>query len=176
MKHLPDNFRPRKRRAGFLLPLVAVYILVAFILSFGILMVGSGDQSAAFRRLRREQAFYLAEAGLQRALAEISRDGLDNVSWPMAGALAPGGFTVPEPAEEDGIFTLFATGTAGNITETVSLSFSPGADADAGGPGIFAQGCFGRSRVVLTGSSRIEAYDSSGQESDPAASVAATRR
>ena len=65
MKHLSGNKR------GYLLPMVIIYLIVAMIVGVGILTLGSLDRIEANKRLHREQAFYLAEAGINLARYDL---------------------------------------------------------------------------------------------------------
>ncbi|HOJ38930.1 MAG TPA: hypothetical protein PK644_00495, partial [bacterium] len=67
----------KNRSQGYLLPMVIIFVFISGIIGWSILYLGRSERLASKRRLFREQAFYLAEAGAQRALAYLKA----NPSW-----------------------------------------------------------------------------------------------
>jgi len=74
---------------GYLLPMVLIFIVITLILGMGILYVGGLEQIGAKKRLNREKAFYIAEAGAYRARAYLTQY---DVNWiPEDNPVAFGG-------------------------------------------------------------------------------------
>ena len=57
--------------------MVIIYMIIAMIVGAGIMVLGSLDRIEANKRLHREQAFYLAEAGIDLARFNLQNSG----SW-----------------------------------------------------------------------------------------------
>jgi len=71
---------------GVALFIVVVAIMVAAALSISLLMVATGHQKATLSSQMREQAFAIAEAGLDRAIAEANKSTNKlNPTWPPPG-------------------------------------------------------------------------------------------
>ncbi|MCX8082225.1 MAG: hypothetical protein N3D17_02335 [bacterium] len=143
----------RRYKEGFLLPMGVVFIFIILIVGMGILYLGTLERISMKKRLNREKAFYLAEAGAYRAYAHLK----ENINW------------VPESTElqlGDGTFivnlsninnqrVIRSTGNVRGITEQVELYLEGG-----GQRRTFGNGIFGKTRVYIDGSSQILGYDS----------------
>lgn len=144
----------RYYKNGFLLPMAVVFIFIMVIVGMGILYLGTLERIGAKKRLNREKAFYLAEAGAYRAYAHLKEDR----NWePETEALplGDGNFLVILEDNGDGTLNIISTGTVRNIQEKVQLTVG------AGGPrNSWAQGLFGSIRVTLANNSKIYGYDS----------------
>src|SRR5450759_3493957 len=64
-------------KSGYLLPMVIICMIIARTVGLGIRTLGSLDRIEANKRLHREQAFYLAEAGINYARFQLKQ----NSSW-----------------------------------------------------------------------------------------------
>ena len=63
-------------KRGYLLPMVIIYMIIAMIVGLGILTLGSLDRIEANKRLNLEQAFYLAEAGINLAYYRLKENAV----------------------------------------------------------------------------------------------------
>ncbi|MCM8776697.1 MAG: hypothetical protein NC905_00285 [Candidatus Omnitrophica bacterium] len=140
-------------KKGFLLPMGVIFIFIMLIVGMGILYLGTLEQLDVKRRLNREKAFYLAEAGAYRAYAHIKQ----NRNWqPEEDALPLGDGTFFVTREdESGRINIISTGNVKGIEEKVQLTLRRGSGNS------WAQGLFGSTRVTLANHSRIYGYDSS---------------
>ena len=138
---------------GYLLPMTVIFTIIAVILGASILYLGGMEQIGAKRRLNREKAFYIAEAGAYRAYAHLK----ENSSWVPEDepqSLGGGTFDVESDNTSSETIIITSTGTFNNVQEKVELTIK------RSGGGIFSQGIFGGSQVYLSGSSQIWGYDS----------------
>ncbi len=145
-KHMGNN-------KGYLLPMTAIFIIIMVILGMSILYLGGLEKIGAGRRLNREKAFYLAEAGVYRAYAHLK----DDISWEPeeeSVSLGEGSFLVVLEEGEDDDINIVSTGTVNGRDEMVKLI------VEESGGGVFGDGIFGNTIVKMTGSSQIYGYDS----------------
>jgi hypothetical protein len=137
--------------------MVMIFIVIITILGMGILYLGGLERLSANQRLQREQAFYLAEAGLQRAWAHLQ----SNPSWVPENtpiALGNGTFQLSENVQGNTVI-LTSTGTVGSESQTVSMILL---SSGAGGTthGSFSFGLFGSQSATLYNNALIDSYDS----------------
>jgi len=150
-----------KNRKGFLLPMAAIFIVIMVIIGMGILYLGTLERLGAKKRLNREKAFYLAEAGAYRAYAHLRADrNWQPETEPLS--LGDGTFLVEREDTEDGKINIVSTGTVKGIDEKVQLTLSSGAGNS------WAQGLFGSIRIRMSNNAKIAGYDSS---TDPRGNV-----
>ncbi|MBN1445311.1 MAG: hypothetical protein JW957_04300 [Candidatus Omnitrophica bacterium] len=138
---------------GYLLPITAILIVIMVIIGLGILYLGGLERIGAGRRLNREKAFYLAEAGAYRAYAHLA----DDITWDPEETpvyMGDGSFSVVLEEEDEDI-NVISTGTVNNISETVKLTLGYG-----GGGGIFSHGIFGSIRVTIWNNGFVDSYNS----------------
>lgn len=116
--------RRRGQGSALLLSVVVMSaLLVLIMLALEATSRGARQHDLA---LRRDQAFYLAEAGRQRAITTLARTG----TWPAAGqefALGPGTYTVDSNVSVSGLvwsYTLTSRGRvpgpSGPVDQTVT--------------------------------------------------------
>lgn len=145
-----------KKKKGYLLPMAIIFVLISTIMGMGILYLGGTEQVTAIKRYHEEKAFYIAEAGINRAFAYKKA----NESWhPETSPISFGGgtFVVSETVQGDTIiFT--STGTYHNQIATVSIITyrSPGSSSG----GSFGSGVFGSDSITLANNAWIDGYDS----------------
>ena len=150
-----------KNKKGFLLPMAAIFIVIMVIIGMGILYLGTLERLGAKKRLNREKAFYLAEAGAYRAYAHLRADrNWQPETEPLS--LGDGTFLVEREDTEDRKINIVSTGTVKGIDEKVQLTLSSGAGNS------WAQGLFGSIRIRMSNSALIAGYDSS---TDPRGNV-----
>lgn len=150
-----------KDKKGYLLPMVLIFIVVSILMGMAVLYIGELESIGAAKRLYREKAFYLAEAGAYRAYAHLKEDdGWDPGEEPVP--LGEGTFLVAIE-DESGDTVITSTGAFKSVSETVQLTISSGS-----GGNIWAQGLFGSERIKMSNNARIAGYDST---SDPGAGI-----
>ena len=147
------------KNKGYLLPMAIIFILISLIMGMGILYLGGSEQIAAIKRYHQERAFYIAEAGINRAFAYKKA----NESWhPELGQISFGGgwFQVTESIQgETIIFT--STGNYKNSVAQVSLiTYRTPGSGGGGRGGSFGQGLFGNQSVTIYENAWIDSYDS----------------
>jgi len=133
--------------------MAAIFVVIMVILGMGILYLGGLEQIGAGRRLNREKAFYLAEAGAYRAYAHLRSD----IAWEPEAEPVPlgdGSFSVVLEEDEDDRLNVVSTGTVNGVNETVRLVLS----SDSGG--IFSRGIFGSEKVTVWNNGFVDSYDS----------------
>ncbi|MCM8815682.1 MAG: hypothetical protein NC931_06880 [Candidatus Omnitrophica bacterium] len=144
-----------KNKTGYLLPMAIIFVLISTTLGMGILYLGGNEQIAAIKRYHKEKAFYIAEAGINRAFAYKKA----NESWhPETNPISFGGgnFIVTETVQgETIIFT--STGNYKGQSEKISIhtyrsSSRPGT--------LFNYGIFGSQAVALASNAIVDGYDS----------------
>jgi len=59
---------------GIILPLVLIFALLLIISGLAFMSLGIQENSLVQREISKRQAFYLAEAGLERALYDLRQD------------------------------------------------------------------------------------------------------
>ncbi len=84
---------PQAERGSVMLASVLIMALLIFSATTGFLLVAAGTQARAGRSHRAAQALNLAEAGIAKAAAELSRQGL-RYDGQSSTALGPGAFDV----------------------------------------------------------------------------------
>ena len=148
-----------KNKKGYLLPMAVVFVLISTIMGMGILYLGGNEQISAMKRYHREKAFYIAEAGLNRAFSFKKT----NESWhpePNPINFDGGTFRVTETVQGDTI--IFAsTGVYHNQTASVSIVTyrQPGSGGGSSG-GSFGKGLFGNQSITVYNNGWIDGYDS----------------
>ncbi len=147
------------KNKGYLLPMAVIFILISLIMGMSILYVGGNEEIAAIKRYNQEKAFYIAEAGINRAFAYKKA----NESWhPEQNAIIFGGgsFQVSESIQgETIIFT--STGSYQNSSVSISITTYRTSGGSGGGTGgSFGQGLFGYQSVTVYNNAWIDSYDS----------------
>ena len=131
--------------------MVIIYIIITMIVGAGILALGSLDRIEANRRLRRGQAFYLAEAGINYAYYRLENNPSDNLTGPYNFENVA--FQISDTVTGD-TRTIISTGTIKNVSETVAINVTKG------GSKLFGRGLFGTEEVGMEGYAYIDSYDS----------------
>jgi len=144
-------------KRGYLLPMALIFTTISLIIGFTVYMVGYHEQMSSFNRLNREKAFYLAEAGLQRAFAHLknSTSWVPPEGWSVDVPLGEGTFLVTEAVNGDTIL-LTSVGTVRGITENVELTLN----SNWGGGSIFTRGFFGDANVTIGNNAFLDSYNS----------------
>ncbi len=148
-----------KNRKGYLLPIAIILVLISTVMGMSILYLGGNQQITAMKRYHKEEAFYIAEAGINRAFAYKKA----NESWhPEQNPISFGGgtFTVTESIQgETIIFT--STGTYKGQSARVSIvTYRTPGTGGSGSGGSFGRGLFGNQSVTLYENAWIDGYDS----------------
>jgi len=137
-----------RNKRGYLLPLVIIYMIITMIVGAGILVLGSLDRIEANKRLHREQAFYLAEAGINWAYYRLKNNPAEDLNGSHNfGDVA---FQISETVTRD---TIVSTGTVKGVHETTAITVTQGS-------GIFGRGIFGSNTVTLANNAEVDSYDS----------------
>ena len=141
-----------KNKKGFLFPLVIIYTVIALIVGNGTLLLGSLERISSMKRLHREQAFYLAEAGINWARYQLKK----NSSWvpnpnPTTVSLGTGTFQLSESVTGDTVI-ITSTGTVRGTTETTSMTVTKDC--------VFSKGIFCSGGVTLDNNALVDSYDS----------------
>jgi type II secretory pathway component PulK len=100
--------RGRQNR-GFILEVVLLGAAVVFILAASMLEVGAMGVRASATRYRQTQAFYCAEAGVQRVLADLLQ-GAESSWISEEQSLADAFYRVQMDSGEDGTARVVSTG------------------------------------------------------------------
>ena len=140
-----------------MLPAILIFIVISIILGMGILYLGGLEQVGAQKRLNREKAFYIAEAGAYMAFAHLRND----INWEAPPENEPvsfgdGNFTLsiaPDP-DRKGADEIKLTST-GNVNE----KYHEKVELSLGYRNIWSQGIFGM-EIVQIGNSIIDGCDS----------------
>ncbi|MCM8821219.1 MAG: hypothetical protein NC831_00155 [Candidatus Omnitrophica bacterium] len=147
-----------ENKRGYLLPMAIIFVLISTTLGMGILYLGGNEQIAAIKRYHKEKAFYIAEAGINRAFAYKKA----NESWhPETNPISFGGgnFIVTETVQgETIIFT--STGNYKNQSERISLFTYRNPGSGTGSGGVFGNGIFGSQSITLYQNAWVDGYDS----------------
>jgi len=118
-----------------------------------ILYLGTLERLAVKKRLNREKAFYLAEAGVYRAYAHLKEDrNWEPEEEPLP--LGDGTFTVTREDDNNRIY-ITSAGQVNGVEEKVQLTLG------RSGGNSWSQGLFGSIRVTLENNVKIYGYDSS---------------
>ncbi len=161
--------KTRKKREGFVLPAVIIFIIFTIMMGLTLLEIGTLELIDANRRTDREKAFYLAEAGIGKAMAAIRVDPDHSFLYAHDenNPYSLGGGEIVLEYDSDNN-TLISTGRVGarNSPEEESIKVYLSSEG-TGGPGVFTNGIFGRGSISVKGSSKIRGYDSrDGSEQD----------
>ncbi|MCM8788664.1 MAG: hypothetical protein NC907_02615, partial [Candidatus Omnitrophica bacterium] len=143
-----------KNEKGYLLPMAIIFVLISTVLGMGILYLGGNEQIAAIKRYHKEKAFYIAEAGINRAFAYKKA----NESWhPETNPVSFGGgsFLVIEANQGE---TVIFTSTGNYKNQSVRISIVTYRTMTSGGS--FGNGIFGSQSVMFYNNSIIDGYDS----------------
>lgn len=142
-------------RKGFVLPAVIILMIFITILGIGVLELGTMENIQAIKAKNRTKAFYLAEAGGQKAMSVLSsEDWTDDPFWGTSHQLGDGTFTVMKPVNAD-TTTVRSTGVVKDQEQTISLTVRMSQSG-----GVFSQGVYGSEEILMTGSSSIYGYNS----------------
>jgi len=140
-------------KKGYLLPMVIIYMVTAMIVGTGIVLLGSLDRIEANKRLHREQAFYLAEAGINLARYDLKNSiPLPTDPQTVNSGTWTGTFVLSETGTDT--ITVTSTGTVKGNTETIRLTVT----IVGGGP--FSDGIFGADSLIVKNNSVMDSYDS----------------
>ncbi|HON05855.1 MAG TPA: hypothetical protein P5065_05405 [Candidatus Ratteibacteria bacterium] len=142
-----------RNKKGYLLPMVIIFVVISLIIGLGILYLGGSEQITAIKRYNREKAFYIAEAGVNRAIAYKKTI----TGWhPESTQINFGGGTFQVSEQSSGDTTiLISTGIYhGQQVKVSIISTSSGS-----GSGLFGQGIFANAQVYINGSSQISGYN-----------------
>jgi hypothetical protein len=145
-------------RDGLALPAVIIVVIFLIIIGMGTLELGTMDMREAIKAQNQVKAFYLAEAGGERALQIIKteEDWQEDPFWNATHALGDGEFVVTYTySEDDNSAIVTSEGIVQDQTEKVKLKIT-----FPSGGGAFSNGVFGTDQLRLTGSSQIWGYDS----------------
>ncbi|MFW6457085.1 MAG: DUF7305 domain-containing protein [Planctomycetota bacterium] len=154
-----------RTRQGLALPTAVMLVIFLIILGLAVLELGMMEHVDAKRSEVRAEAFYLAEAGGEKALAIAASDAdwKTNDFWDTSHQLGGGSYTVTytlhSSQEDTDKFTIESTGQVDNQTETVYLDVTRSKSG-----GGFSSGIFGDDELTLRGWSDIGAYDSTTDE------------
>lgn len=144
----------RKRevqRGGFVLPAVVILIVFTVFMGMVILKVGVIEKASAGRRGTREATFYLAEGGIQHALAQLRLD--ENWQPEENGQpLGDGQFFVTRE-DVDNRILLSSKGVIGTNEQQIQLTLKF--------VHVWSEGIFAREGVYLGNNAKIASYDSS---------------
>jgi len=114
--------RRASRRGGFLLGIVIIVLLVVTVLGFGYLAIAVHEFALAVRERDNAAAFFLAEAGRQRALYRLSTS-LDWSALPSElytdESLGDGTYSVRLTNKSTDAATIISTGQVGRMRRTV---------------------------------------------------------
>lgn len=146
-----------RSKRGYLLPMAIIFVLISTILGMGILYLGGNEQIAAIKRYNREKAFYIAEAGINRAFSYKKI----NESWhPEQNPVSfgDGTFYVVETIQGE---TIIFTSTGNYKGQSIRVSAVTYRSSGGGSSGnLFGNGIFGSQSVTLYNNAWIDGYDS----------------
>ncbi len=130
MKMAARISRPGDGRSGMVLVVVMCLAVVIGVLAAALFTASTTQAKSAKRYIRMEQAFYIAEAGIEHAAAVIDANSLTNV--PAGGlpgltnalSFAGGNFRISAVSTNPNSFLITSTGTYANITRTIQVSLT----------------------------------------------------
>ena len=159
--------RRARRQQGFIFLLIPPVIAGMLILSAASLTRSLSDRQAAIRFLANQQAFYLAEGGLDMALKTLREAPPDQPlpACPPSQELSTGSASCAMTTQADGTILVTATGSVGTTaTQTIT------AVMDRPTP-LFQWALFSNGWIYLWSQpgSLVDSYDSSVGPYDPAA-------
>ncbi|MDD3297165.1 MAG: hypothetical protein PHU64_07420 [Candidatus Omnitrophica bacterium] len=147
-------------RKAVALILSCVVSVVLAILGLAILSGSIAENNMSQRNLQFTQAFWLAEAGLQKALYSLNEDnwqGWQDTSGDksLEQALGSGTYNVEISNISGGQPQIIAIGLVGQIQRVVEASLTEVS------PLVFTHAAFGKTSLTMTGNSATDSYDSS---------------
>ncbi len=125
------SFAPlQDSRSGMVLVVVMCLAMVVGVLAAVLFTASTTQAKSARRYIRLEQAFYIAEAGIEHAAAVIDANSLTNV--PASGLpgltnavfFAGGSFRISAVSSNPGSFVVRSTGTYANVSRAIEVSLS----------------------------------------------------
>ncbi|MDF2629354.1 MAG: hypothetical protein K0R39_3185 [Symbiobacteriaceae bacterium] len=125
----------RRNDSGYILITTMIALAVVALLGAGALNWASSGLRLARKAVESEQAFYMANAGIEDALARVlagEAAGPINRQLPVAGGLA-GTYSVSMTPQADESLSVVSTGQVGRTTRVVTARMMPG--STGGGPG-----------------------------------------
>jgi sugar lactone lactonase YvrE len=129
--------------AGFSVVLVTATILVLLILGLALVSIVSENAGLSVHHVQSNQAFYVAQAGLEYAVKKLA----DNSGWtglaPPGKQVGPGAFSIapPDNVDENGAALpagrqrLVSTGTVGEASRVVQIQVTTGGVSTIAGDG-----------------------------------------
>jgi len=142
--------------------MVTALVIVTVLTTLGAaLLVRSLNESfQGHRAVDRGAAFYLAEAGVDQALATLSVNpnpaGLVGLTQSLGGAQPLGSFTIESATQlSPNVFQVVSRGVSQNEIRRVEAVISLAAET------VFQYGMFGEKRLEIGGSMRSDSYNSS---------------
>ena len=121
-----DKRRGRGRR-GFALPAVLIALVVAMLSCGAYLTVAFHEYNESVRQEKHAQAFFLAEAGRQRALHRADNSAsFGNITGELFSGveLGPGTYTVTVSSPTSGEATIVSTGRVDEQVRTIQMDIS----------------------------------------------------
>jgi len=119
---------PVGRRAGFALGAVLVVLIVVTVLGFGYLALAFHESNLAAKEVQSSSAFYVAEAGVQRALYVLSvTEDWSSLSSPLYSGVSLEGigtYTVELRERSENSLTIWAKGTVLDQSRVVEQEVS----------------------------------------------------
>jgi len=142
---------PWVQKEGMVLVSVIVFILILSVIGLAFLNLARTERVSAHRECHLSQAFYLAEAGVEHAIANLLDGDENNIS---ATALGSGTYEVTITGSNP--YTLRSTGRFGTpeiskVIETVVQTATSS---------VFTHAVFGDEGVWLSGNAETDSYDS----------------
>lgn len=154
MRHFAHN----RRRRGAALALVVLLSVILTGLVLALASAAGGQVRRAATTIHHDQAFYAAEAGLQRVAWHAKHGSIGSLSQPYTGTLDNASYAVTWTSAS-GSYTITATGTRNTANATVSAVCTPPTSGGSAGLTL-------NSSLAMWGNGNgtfcyIDAYDSS---------------
>jgi len=149
-----------KKRDGYILPAVILFIIFSVAMGMALLELGVIENKQAMRRGDREKAFYLAEAGIEKAIAMLrvgpDHPFLHDYDESNPYPLGSGEIILEYDPTEN---TITSTGRFGpehnEVEEKIKIYFSM-----SGAGTLFPYGIYGSYMIDLRGNVNVYGYDS----------------
>lgn len=152
-----------KEENGVILPIVVILTLILMITGLVFISLGVQENRLVRREIKKRQAFYLAEAGIERARVQVGQDWDDDTSID-ATSLATGTYSV-SISKSSSERKITSIGTVGELSKTVEVTLERTITAMVFNMSVFAGA--GEERGFTVGEDvTIDSYDSEGTGQD----------
>jgi hypothetical protein len=155
IREAPVMFRPGFHPRGSVMTLAIVVSVVLTGLIVSLAWVASAQVQATSRMNKIDQAFFAAEAGVQRVQWYCKYGKLGSISSPLNGSINGFNYSVSWSTVSGTTIRIRSVGSSGNVSYTLSETATPPSSA----PALATGGHFQNKNIDIVGNIVVGSYD-----------------